>query len=59
MTSSTTRRPRPELDVLRDDDGCACGPRCTLSGPCLETALADERFGLWIRESRPVLRLAS
>ena len=57
MTSTTTRRPRPEIALV---DGCACGaPRCTLTGECLEAALADERFGLWTRADRTELRLAS
>jgi hypothetical protein len=58
MTSTPTRRPRPELDLVAESD-CACGPRCTLTAACLETALADDRFGIWVRESRPALRLAS
>lgn len=57
MSSTTTRRPRPEIALVED---CACtGDRCTLTGDCLEAALADERFGIWTRAERSQLRLAS
>ncbi|SDG53634.1 hypothetical protein [Klenkia brasiliensis] len=57
MTRTATRTSRPELLAL---DECACGPaRCSLTGPCLEAALADERFGLTPARRRQDLRLAS
>ena len=60
MSTASTRRPRPELDLVGPDrPSCACGPRCTLTGACLETALADERFGIWERPRRTRLQLAS
>ncbi len=59
MTSTPTRRPRPELDLVAPEGPrCACGPRCTLTGSCLETALTDGRFGIWDRRRRTDLRLA-
>ena len=58
MSSTSTRRPRPELDLVAER-GCGCGPRCALTGTCLETALADDRFGIWDHPRRTQLRLAS
>ncbi len=56
MTRTTASRPRNELS--RTD--CVCQqPRCAMSGPCLDAALSDDRFGLWARRRRPALRLAS
>jgi hypothetical protein len=60
MTRTAVRTSRPEL---AGDEGCACAERCALTGTCLETLLADDRFGLFARAERParrtVLRLAS
>ncbi|SCX49654.1 hypothetical protein SAMN03159343_2244 [Klenkia marina] len=57
MTRTAVRTSRPELV---GDESCACGPRCALTGPCLDAALTDERFGLVARSvRRPVLQLAS
>lgn len=57
MTASTAPRPRPEFAI---GAGCACGqPRCAMTGPCLDVALADDRYGIWVRDRRRNLRLAS
>jgi hypothetical protein len=57
MTRIATRTSRPELLALSE---CACGPaRCSMTGPCLETALTDERFAVRPVRRRQALRLAS
>ncbi len=57
MTRTATRTSRPELLALSE---CACGPaRCSLTGPCLDTFLADERFAVRPVRRRQDLRLAS
>ncbi|MCO7220814.1 hypothetical protein [Klenkia sp. PcliD-1-E] len=57
MTRTATRTSRPELLAL---DECACGPAgCSLTGPCLEAALADERFAVRPVRRRQDLRIAS
>ncbi len=57
MTRTATRTSRPELLAL---GGCACSAaRCSLAGPCLEAALADERFALRPVRRRRELRIAS
>lgn len=57
MSRTTASPVRPELTV---HTACTCRQtRCALTGPCLEDALTDGRYGLWTRGPRPRLRLAS
>ena len=57
MARTTPAPPRPELALV---GGCACeGARCSMSGPCLDAALSDERFAVWAPRRRTRLRLAS